>query len=320
VTDNLRLFEHTFLAEAGDAGQRLDLFLVARFPGYSRTLLARAVQEGHVAVNESTARKVRPGLRLEPGDRVRVRLPQRTEPYAAPERIPLTVLHEDRWLVAIDKPPGISVHPGAGVRSGTLANALSYHFGELSKLQGPMRPGIVHRLDKNTSGVMLVAKDDLTHHALAAQFRGRTVRKEYHAVTKGVVELDADLVSTPIGPHRRSPTKMAVRLDVGRQSETYYEVLERFRAHTYVRCFPKTGRTHQIRVHMGSVGHPLVSDAAYGGYVPELHALCPRQALHARAVTFVHPATGEETRIEAPLPEDFLRLVAHLRAAGPARP
>src|SRR5262245_56330440 len=139
-----------------------------------------------------------------------------------------------------------------------------------------MRPGIVHRLDKDTSGVILAAKDDTTHWALASQFRERTVRKEYHAVVKGVVELDADLVSAPIGPDRRSPTKMAVRMDVGRPSETYYEVIERYAAHTWVRCMPKSGRTHQIRVHMASVGHPLVSDHVYGGVQPALLEVCRR--------------------------------------------
>jgi 23S rRNA pseudouridine1911/1915/1917 synthase len=172
----------------------------------------------------------------------------------------------------------------------------------------------VHRLDKDTSGVILVAKDDQTHWLLASQFRDRQVRKEYHAVVRGVVDLDADLVSAPLGPDRRNPTKMTVRLDNGRPSETYYEVIERFDAHTLVRCMPKTGRTHQIRVHMQSIGHPIVSDRVYGNMVPALAALCPRQALHARSLTVRHPASGEPITFEAPVPPDMTRLLEHLRS------
>ena len=305
--------QHTFRAEEHDAGQRLDLFLVAHLPGHSRTSLARQIDEGHVLVNGGHGRRVRPGLRLEPGDVVHVALTPRVEPYAAPERIDLRILYEDEWLAVIDKPPGLTVHPGHAAKSGTMANALAYHFGELSQVQGPMRPGIVHRLDKDTSGVILVAKDDQTHHALASQFRERTVRKEYHAVVRGVVELDADLLSSPIGNHRTAPTRMAVRMDIGRPSETYYEVVERFKRHTWVRCMPRTGRTHQIRVHMESIGHPLVNDRVYGNVEPDLFALCPRQALHARSVTFRHPASADMLTFESPLPADMTALIEHLR-------
>jgi 23S rRNA pseudouridine1911/1915/1917 synthase len=304
-----------FTVEAADAGQRLDVFLAARFPEHSRTWLAKQVDEGRVSVRGSRPRKARPGLRLEPGDVVDVDLPDRAEPRAEPESIPLVVLFEDDFLAVIDKPPGLTVHPGSGEKSGTLANALAWRFGELSGVQGPARPGIVHRLDKDTSGVILVAKDDSTHWALAGQFRDRTVRKEYLAVVRGRVELDADLISAPLGPDRRRPTRVAVRMDVGRPSETYFEVIERFPAHTYVRCHPKTGRTHQIRVHLASIGHPIVSDPLYGGSVPSLTAICPRQALHARSLTFRHPHSGDVLTFESPLPADFERLLAHLRGA-----
>jgi 23S rRNA pseudouridine1911/1915/1917 synthase len=308
--------ERSLAVSDDEVGRRLDVFLAARFPDHSRTWLAGQIDEGHVDVHPGPggrARRVRAGMRLEPGDTVVVRLAPREVPYAVPEKIPLRILHEDRWLVVIDKPPGLTVHPGSGERGGTLANALAWHFGELSHVQGPMRPGIVHRLDKDTSGVIVAAKDDATHWALADQFRNRTVRKEYWAVVRGRVELDADLVSGPIGPDRRSPTRMAVRVDVGRPSETYYEVIERFPAHTLVRCMPKTGRTHQIRVHMASVGHPLVSDRLYGGWVPALAEVCPRQALHARLLRFRHPQTGDEMEFVAPVPEDITRLLDHLR-------
>ena len=259
---------------------------------------------------------MKPALRIEQGDEVRVYLTQRTEPYAAPEKIPLTILYEDQWMLVLDKPPGLTVHPGAGAKSGTMANALAYHFGQLSRVQGAMRPGIVHRLDKDTSGVILVAKDDLTHHGLATQFRERTVRKTYLAVVRGVVELDADLISAPIGNHKRLPMRMSVRFDVGRASETYYEVAERFTRHTLVRCMPKTGRTHQIRIHMEFTGHPVVGDRLYGGMEPALQDICPRQALHAHRISFRHPQTGEEMTFESPLPPDMQTLVDHLRG-GP---
>ena len=317
MSDHLRLYDHTFEATRGDHEERLDVFLARNIPGYSRTNLARHVKDGLVTVNGRSGKKIRPGLRLEQGDVVRIRLEQRTEPYAQPQRIDLRVLHEDEHLLLIDKPAGLTVHPGAGEPTGTLANALAYHFGELSRVQGPLRPGIVHRLDKNTSGVILIAKDDVTHHALAAQFRERTVKKEYLAVVKGVLELDADLVSAPLGAHKRHPTRMAVRLDVGRPSETYFEVAERYDAATRVRCYPRTGRTHQIRVHMASIGHPIISDPTYGGVVPELRAICPRHALHARRLTFRHPATGAMVTFEAPVPEDIAALVRHLSRAGP---
>jgi 23S rRNA pseudouridine1911/1915/1917 synthase len=322
--------EHEFEVEEKDDGLRLDVYLAQRLPMHSRTWLARHVAEGHVtlaraddpaageghhreASDEGSVRKIRSGIHIETGDVIAIRLMPRTAAYAIPERIPLTILHEDPYLVVINKPAGLTVHPGSGEKSGTLANAIAYHFGELSHVQGPMRPGIVHRLDKDTSGVILVAKDDQTHWSVANQFRERTVKKEYHAVARGVISFDADLISGPIGPDRRHPTRMAIRLDVGRASETYFEVIERFSAHTYIRCMPKTGRTHQIRVHMMSAGHPLVSDRVYGGFVPALAEHCPRQALHARRLEITHPATGERMAFEAPLPEDFARLLEHLR-------
>jgi 23S rRNA pseudouridine1911/1915/1917 synthase len=315
VTDNVNLFEHRFAADPGDHGERLDVFLVRRFPGHSRTSLARQIDDGHVAVNGRVGGKVKPGMRVTEGDEIRVYLAQRSEPYAAPEKIALKVIHEDQWLIVLDKPPGLTVHPGSGQKSGTMANALAYHFGELSRVQGPMRPGIVHRLDKDTSGVILVAKDDQTHHHLASQFRERFVRKEYHAVCRGRVEFDADLIDAPIGADKRMPTRMTVRFDKGRASQTYYEVVERFPHHTYVKCMPKSGRTHQIRVHMAFVGYPLVGDKLYGGVEPALTAFCPRQALHAHKLTFRHPQTGEVMTFEAPLPADMTALLEHLRGA-----
>ncbi|MHC4861105.1 MAG: RluA family pseudouridine synthase [Planctomycetota bacterium] len=302
---------HRFRAERVDNGVRLDKFLVVRFPGYSRSLLQKIVKEGHVKVN---GRTTRPGRTVNEGDRIDVRLPVLTRPYARPENIPLDVLHEDDALAVINKPAGLTVHPGSGQREGTLANALAYRFGELSSVQGQLRPGIVHRLDKDTTGVLLIAKTDLHHHYLARQFRERSLTKEYLAVAHGVVELDSDLISLPIGPDRYRTLRMAVRHDIGRTSDTFYEVLERFPRHSYVRVRPKTGRTHQIRVHLSALGHPIVADALYGGKSGGLEAIVDRQMLHAHRLTFRHPLSGEEVTFRAPIPEDMERLLEHLRS------
>lgn len=294
-------------------GTRLDVFVAARHPDVSRTEVARQIKRGHVVVSDGRGRQGRPGRKLETGDRVRVALVVRTEEIATPEPIPLAILHEDDDLIAIDKPAGLTMHPARHEHTGTLANALVHHFRELSTVQGPARPGIVHRLDRETSGVVLVAKHDAAHVALADQFRARTVRKEYHAVVRGVPDLDGDRVDAPLGPHRRYPTRRAIRLDVGKAAQTEYRVVERFPAHAYLRCHPRTGRTHQIRVHLAHVGLPIVGDKLYRGYDQRVADVIDRHALHARAIEFEHPTRGERLRIESPLPADFEALLTRLR-------
>ncbi len=308
--DYENLVRHRFTALRVDSGTRLDKFLVVRFPGYSRTLLQKFCKEGHVRVN---GKVIRPGKAVEEGDRVDIRLPQLTRAYAIPENIPLDVIYEDAVLALINKPSNLTVHPGAGQRRGTLANALSYRFGELSSVQGQLRPGIVHRLDKDTSGILLVAKDDLNHHFLARQFRERTIKKEYRAICHGVVEFDSDLISLPLGPDRHRPTRMAVRHDIGKASETFYEVIERFDRYTYVLARPRSGRTHQIRVHLAALGHSIVGDKLYGGRIGEFEGLVHRQMLHARRITFRHPISEEMVTFEAPMAPDMAGLLAHLR-------
>ena len=309
--DYSSLVRHRFTAQRVDADVRLDKFLVIRFPGYSRSLLQRFVKEEHVKVNGKATRS---GRAMKEGDRVDVRLPTLTRPYARPENIPVDVIYEDEVLAVINKPAGLTVHPGSGQRNGTLANALSYRFGTLSTVQGQLRPGIVHRLDKDTSGVLLVAKDDQHHHILAGQFRDRTTRKEYRAIVHGVVELDSDLISLPLGSDRNRPLRQAVRHDVGKASDTFYEVEERYPRHSYLRVFPKTGRTHQIRVHLSALGHPIVADRIYGGKIGEFEGLVDRQMLHAYRITFRHPMTGDEVTFTAPIPPDMEGLLERLRA------
>jgi 23S rRNA pseudouridine1911/1915/1917 synthase len=284
-------------------------------------------------------RPAKPSYRCAKGDRVVVRLLVVPKDYLRPEPIPLQILFEDASVLVINKPPRLAVHPGAGRRDGTLANALAYRFGRLSDIGGPLRPGIVHRLDRDTSGVMAVAKTNTSHFAIAAQFQDRSTEKVYHAIVEGELEFDEDVVDKPIGRHRSDPGKMAILAD-GKPATTRLEVIRRFRGFTYVRCLPKTGRTHQIRVHLASVGHPIVCDSLYGrrtrlrltdisraGEPPlEDAVLLDRQALHARSLTFYHPLRGERLTIEAPLPEDLgkvlLLLEQHrsLKGRGGARP
>jgi 23S rRNA pseudouridine1911/1915/1917 synthase len=242
------------------------------------------------------------------------------------EDIPLDIIYEDRWLVVVNKPPDLVVHPSKGHQTGTLVNALVHHFDELSQVYGPLRPGVVHRLDRDTSGVMLVIKDDAVHESIARQFEQRTVSKQYVAVVEGRVELDADLIDAPIGRHRGNREKMAIQPTSGKPAQTVYEVIERLGRYTVVRCMPKTGRTHQIRVHLLYLGHPIVADSLYSGrsalylsdltrgeHAPDEEPLIHRQALHARRITIRHPMRDEEMTFEAPLPGDMTRLIEALR-------
>jgi 23S rRNA pseudouridine1911/1915/1917 synthase len=313
------------VVSASQAGWRLDLFLVHHFPDYSRVLLRRAITAGGVTVDGEGAK---PAYRLRPEQRVRAALPEIPRETPRAENIPLDVLYEDDWLAVVNKPPGMVVHPARGHWSGTLASALQYHFGgKLSSVGGSTRPGIVHRLDRDTSGAILVAKHDVAHGKLATQFQERSVRKEYFALVCGCPERDRDVIDRPIGVHPRNREKMAIRDDdaTSRTAQTFYEVLERFEGFAALSVAPKTGRTHQIRVHLGHVGCPVLCDRQYGGRAkitrgeirrdPEdAEVLLDRQALHARRLEFAHPDTGKSLGIEAPLPSDMAAVLAELRA------
>jgi 23S rRNA pseudouridine1911/1915/1917 synthase len=306
------------------AGWRLDVFLAHHFPSYSRVHLRRIITAGGVRVND---RGGKPSYRLHPGQRVRVTLPDIPREAPQPEPIPLEILYEDEWLAVINKPPGMVVHPARGHWSGTLASAVQYHFGgKLSTVGGPTRPGIVHRLDRDTSGVIVVAKTDLAHGILASQFQDRRVEKEYFAIVAGTPELDRDRIEQPIGSHPHEREKMAIRRDHPRSrwAETFYEVVERFDGFASVRIVPKTGRTHQIRVHLGHIGCPVLCDRHYGGRSrltrgdlrrdpSDNHVLLERQALHARRLAIAHPGTGRRMDFEAPLPEDIQSVLQELR-------
>jgi 23S rRNA pseudouridine1911/1915/1917 synthase len=310
--------------QAAEAGWRLDAFLAYHFTGYSRVHLRRVITAGGVQVD---GRGGKPAYRLVPGQRVIVVLPEIPREAPRPENIPLDILYEDEHLAAVNKPPGMVVHPARGHWSGTLAGALQYHFGgTLSGSGGPTRPGIVHRLDRDTSGVILVARSDLAHHQLARQFAERTMEKEYFAIVCGVPDRDRDSINRPIGFHPHIREKMAIRHEGGssRGASTFYEVLERFAGFAALKILPKTGRTHQIRVHLSHLGHPVLCDRQYGGRSQitrgELRGgpadtlvLLSRQALHARRIRFRHPADGRLMEIEAPLPADLEAVLGELR-------
>lgn len=318
-------------AQPKTAGMRLDQYLVLQFPDYSRSIFQRAIEAGAVTVNGKPSKA---GAKLRLGDRVIIQLPEPERPAPTPEDIPLDVLYEDEYLAVINKPYNMVVHPAKGNWSGTLVNALAFRFGELSTLNGAYRPGIVHRLDRDTSGAILVAKEERTHRDLGMQFETRKVFKEYAAITQGVLDRDSDYIERRIGHHPHDRIRMIATDDegLGKEACTFYEVVERFKGFTFVRCQPRTGRTHQIRVHLASVGSPVLADKVYSGrdrfllsdLVPGLLAeqdavLLARQALHALRLRFVHPVTKEVVAVEAPLPAEFRRTLEALRKYRAAR-
>lgn len=316
------------IVEPAQSGWRLDVFLVHHFPDYSRVHLRRVISAGGVKIDGGGGK---PSYRLKPGQVVNAVLPEIPREAPTPEAIPLDILYEDDWLAVVNKPPSMVVHPARGNWSGTLASALQHRFaGELSSVGGPTRPGIVHRLDRDTSGVILVAKHDLAHTKLSTLFQDRQIEKEYYALVLGAPERDRDVIEEPIGMHPTQREKMAIRRHdpESKHAETFYEVDERFDGYGAVKVLPKTGRTHQIRVHMCHIGHPILCDRQYGGHSQitrgeitgqreDKQVLLDRQALHARRLRFAHPESGEDMEIVAPLPGDMCGVLDVLRAHRP---
>jgi 23S rRNA pseudouridine1911/1915/1917 synthase len=299
-----------FLATPDHHGRRLDHALHAQFPAYSRARLQDWIKHERVLVNGSPAR---PSRVLRAGDLIDVAPAELPPLHAEPEAIPLRVLYEDPDIVAIDKPAGMVVHAGAGVHAGTLVNALLSRFQSLSALGGDSRPGIVHRLDRFTSGVILVAKNDAAHRALAALFAGRQVEKTYLALVHGNVQTDRGRIEKPIARDPRHRTRMTARLGTGRAAWTEYRVLRRIPGFTYLEVRIGTGRTHQIRVHLSSIGHPVAGDRLYGApATPEILPSRERFFLHAHRIQFPHPLTGGLVEIASPLPPDLARWLEQL--------
>jgi 23S rRNA pseudouridine1911/1915/1917 synthase len=300
---------------ADAAGTRLDRALADLFPHVSRTEVARWIEEGRVTVDGAPL----PGkARVRGGERVHVDVPAPRPTDLVPEERALAVLFEDDAILVLDKPAGLTVHPGSGRRDGTLANALVFHLRNLPTAFGSDRPGIVHRLDKDTSGVLVVAKTEASHRALARAFAAREVKKEYVAVVHGAVEGEAGSIDLPLGRSSAGRTRMAVRESGGRAATTGWRVEERLPRHTVVRCFPVTGRTHQIRVHWRAREHPIVGDPLYGWRSSPGDAVPGRLMLHAHRISFRHPARGDVVAFEAAVPADFETGIAALRALSAA--
>ena len=292
-----------FSAGKEQAGKRLDQAVHEQLPAFSRARVQSWIKDGRVRVNGAAER---PARLLREGDRIEVEPAELPALHAVPEAIPLRILYEDDDFVAIDKPAGMVVHAGAGVNSGTLVNALLYRFESLSALGGELRPGIVHRLDRYTSGVLLVAKNDAAHRALAAQFAGRQVEKTYLALVGGRVGVDRGRIEKPIARDPRRRIRMTARLERGRAAWSEYRVLRRFEHFTFLEVRIGTGRTHQIRVHLSSIGHPVAGDRLYGAPA-SVEGLPPlgRFFLHAHRIRFRHPFSGQPVEVESPLPQDL---------------
>ena len=301
--------EDVLLIDEEARGRRLDVFLADTEKELSRSHIQKLIEGGAVLVN---GRAVKANYKLRAGDSVEVHVPEAQEWKILPEAIPLDVLYEDEDIIVINKARGMVVHPAAGVSSGTLVNALLYHCKDLSGINGVIRPGIVHRLDKDTSGVMVAAKNDAAHVDLAEQIRLKTAHRIYQALVLGTIAEEKGVIRAPIGRHPTERKKMAV-VPNGKEATTHFRVLERFSSYTFVECRLQTGRTHQIRVHMAYIGHPLLGDPKYGKKSP---FAIEGQALHSAELMLTHPRTKERLRFAATMPADMEEILRTLRRRG----
>jgi len=316
-------YEFEIVVPAGKKKERLDVFLTNHVENATRNKVQRAIQEGTVLVNN---RKVKPSHQVGPGEIIHVTLSKSPPQEALPEKIPIEVVYEDDDLLVVNKPAGMVTHPAYGNYAGTLVNALLYHCNHLSTLNDPTRPGVVHRLDKDTSGLMVIAKTDATHAKLARQFAARTIKREYWAIVWGTFKQKHGVIETLLGRSKSDRKKMAV-VEGGKQAITEYTVLEQFPYLTLVRLKLRTGRTHQIRVHLAHINHPVFGDPTYNGRhlvagpgtpgqkaeVQHLLKLMSRQALHAKTIGFVHPSTKEDTCLDSELPNDMGSILSYLQ-------
>lgn len=293
---------------ADQAGERLDAFLARSLPDLTRSAAQRLLEEGAVTLGGMPAKK---NTKTAPGDVVEVTLPDPQPVEVVPQDIPLDIVYEDADVIVVNKPVGLVVHPAPGHPDGTLVNALLYHCGtSLSGINGELRPGIVHRIDRDTSGLIIAAKNDRAHLALSAQLQDHTLARVYEAVVVGNLRKDSGTVNAPIGRHPVDRKKMAIEPRNGRPAVTHWRVLARYPGYTHVECRLETGRTHQIRVHMASIGHPLLGDTVYGSKKP--WPGLAGQCLHARKLRFIHPSTGQPVEVECPLPDWFEKVLKQL--------
>lgn len=304
--DGIEAGLETVTAEAEDAGTRADVFLAAKL-GVSRSNMQKLLEDGRVKRGEKI---IKANYKVRAGEMFVVDIPEPEPIEAVPENIPLDIIYEDNDVVVLNKARGMVVHPAPGNYTGTLVNALLYHCSNLSGINSAIRPGIVHRLDKDTSGIMIVAKNDAAHISLSQQIQSKTAVRTYLAVVRGNIKTDSGTIETQIARDKTDRKKMAVVKEGGRDAITDYEVLERFGKYTLVRCKLRTGRTHQIRVHMEYLGYPLVGDPKYSPMKTPFGI--KGQALHSHTLEFTHPRTGERMKFEAPLPEDMHKIITRL--------
>lgn len=289
--------------------QRIDKFLAEQMPETSRSYIQKLIKEGLVTVN---LQPMKANYKTNTDDVIHLTLPDLKEPDITAENIPLDILYEDSDILVVNKPKSMVVHPAPGHYSGTLVNAVMYHCKDhLSGINGIMRPGIVHRIDMDTTGSLLVCKNDIAHQALAEQLKEHSITRKYHAIVIGNIKEDSGTINKPIGRHPTDRKKMSVHAKNSREAITHYTVLERFRGYTYIECTLETGRTHQIRVHMASIGHPILGDTVYGPAKSAFHL--QGQTLHAKVLGIMHPRTHEYMEFDAPLPEYFQKLLFHFR-------
>ena len=294
------------------AGERLDAFLARSDLGLSRSAVQKLMEQGCVRLNGKPGKK---NDRLNPGDAVELTIPEPREVDVAPREMPLDIVYEDEDVVVINKPKGLVVHPAAGHQDDTLVNGLLYAMGDsLSGINGELRPGIVHRIDKDTSGLLAVAKNDLAHTVLASQLKDHTMARTYEAIVCGTLKEDSGTVDAPIGRHPTDRKRMCVTQRNSKPAVTHWEVVRRYRGYTHIRCRLETGRTHQIRVHMAHIGHPILGDTVYGHKRPELGQ--DSQCLHAGALCFRHPRDGRPVMVFAPLPDYFKQVLEKLEKQG----
>ncbi len=300
--------DEPYMIYAEESGERIDALLARRLEDLSRSAVQRLIEEGRVTRGGLPVRK---NARAAAGDCFTVSLPELRDVPLVPQDIPLAVVYEDADLIVVNKPRGLVVHPAPGHPDGTLVNALLFHCGaSLSGVGGEKRPGIVHRIDKDTSGLLVAAKNDAAHQGLAAQLADHSLRREYEAIVRGTLKEDAGTVDAPIGRHPTDRKRMAVNRKNGKEAVTHWEVLARYRGYTHVRCRLETGRTHQIRVHMASLGHPLLGDGLYGAPCPDKGL--EGQCLHARRLRFFHPSDGRPVELACPLPDYFEEILKKL--------